>query len=64
MYFRYPEHIYTNNQPETKVILKELTRFVKISQLLKSSVIMAEHFFLPTQLHKREVWGEVCLARD
>jgi len=27
--WRYLEHIYTNNQPETKVILKELTSFIK-----------------------------------
>ena len=27
--FRYLEHIYTNNQPETKEVLNELTRFGK-----------------------------------
>ena len=32
--FRYLEHIYTNNQPETRVILKELTRFVQVHLLV------------------------------
>ena len=29
VFLRYLEHIYTNNQPETKEVLNELTRFEK-----------------------------------
>ena len=54
MYFRYLEHIYTNNQPETKVILKELTRFVKISQL----IVVTELFFVCQCSFIKEKFGE------
>ena len=35
VFLRYLEHIYTNNQPETKEVLNELTRFEKKMVLLK-----------------------------